>query len=87
MRPPWRAAIRRQIANPIPVPGYSASVWSRWNMPKTRSTASAGIPMPLSRTVRTHSSASAVADTWIRTGPGERNLSELASRFWNSCDS
>jgi hypothetical protein len=31
VRPPWRSMMRRTLARPMPVPGNSLGVWSRWN--------------------------------------------------------
>ena len=50
MRPPWRSTILRQIASPMPVPGYASLAWRRWKITKTRSAYSGSMPMPLSAT-------------------------------------
>jgi hypothetical protein len=36
IRPPWRSTIFLQMARPMPVPGYSFIVCSRWKISKIR---------------------------------------------------
>src|ERR1035438_8380644 len=55
MRPPCLSTIVLQIAKPTPVPARELPC-RRLNTPKTYSLYSAGIPMPLSHTLSTHSS-------------------------------
>ena len=59
IRPPCRSTILLQIASPIPVPGYLSRPCSRWKIRKIRSWCSGAMPMPLSRTEKSHSSRSA----------------------------
>src|SRR5947207_1377965 len=87
MRPPWRSMTFLQMARPMPVPGYSPIVCSRWNSMKMRSKYCGSIPMPLSAMVRCHSPAFSSAETSMRGTPLPRNLSALAIRFWKSCAS
>ena len=71
MRPPWRSTIFLQMARPMPVPGYSFRVCSRWKMTKMRSKYSGSMPMPLSCTEKTHSPCLAAdADVDSRPLPG-----------------
>jgi hypothetical protein len=53
MRPPWASTIRRQTASPIPMPSVRRS--TRENRSKILLECSGSTPMPLSRTVTTHS--------------------------------
>src|SRR5215813_1603544 len=54
IRPPWRSTIFLQIANPMPVPGYSLRECNRWKIWKIRSACCGSRPMPLSSTENTH---------------------------------
>src|SRR5687768_3771424 len=85
--PPWRSTTFLQIARPMPVPGYSPLLCRRWSTMKMRSKYCGSMPMPLSRTAKVHSSGPSVTPTWMRGTEGERNLSALPIRFWNSCPS
>src|ERR1043166_4234879 len=60
IRPPRRSTILLQMASPIPVPGYSVPVCSRWKIAKIRSRCSGVIPIPLSRTEKSHSDRKSV---------------------------
>lgn len=53
MRPPWASTIRRQTASPMPMPSVRRS--TRENRSKILLECSGSTPMPLSRTVTTHS--------------------------------
>src|SRR5256885_7123006 len=53
--PPFCSMILRQMAKPIPLPGYSVRVCSRLNMTKISWQYSGAMPMPLSATENTHS--------------------------------
>ena len=54
--PPCRSMMRLQIASPIPVPGSSRPC-RRLKIPKIRSWYRGSMPIPLSRTLITHSSS------------------------------
>ena len=54
MVPPWRSAILRQIASPMPVPSYFPRPCSRSNIVKMRSAYFSSKPMPLSATRMRH---------------------------------
>src|SRR5439155_10798061 len=53
--PPFCSMILRQMAKPIPLPGYSVRVCSRLNMTKISWQYSGAMPMPLSATENSHS--------------------------------
>jgi hypothetical protein len=55
IRPPCACTIRRQIAKPTPVPGYSSAVCKRLNGAKMIDAYLGSKPMPLSRMEMTHS--------------------------------
>ena len=80
IRPPWRSMVFLQMARPIPVPGYSAAACARWKMSKMRSASAVSMPMPLSRTQKSHSAPSLVAEIAIR-GVSRQYLRALPIRF------
>ena len=55
MRPRWACMIRRQIARPTPVPGYSSAVCKRLNGSKIADASLGSKPIPLSRIEMIHS--------------------------------
>jgi hypothetical protein len=63
---PWRCAILRQIANPIPLPSYSLRPCNRWNGRKIFSVYAGSKPIPLSVTDTSQRSPDLIARTVMR---------------------
>src|SRR5713226_1198098 len=84
IRPPCCSTIFLQMANPIPVPGYSSRLWSRWKIRKIRSRYFASMPTPLSCTENTHSRPWGSAATRISGRRSLQNLRAFPIRFWKS---
>src|SRR5690606_19626366 len=72
MRPPWRASTRSTLARPMPVPGYSLALCSRWSTPNSLPAWAMSKPTPLSRTVK----------WWPPSGVGSQPTSITAGSLW-----